>query len=166
MASRESRDFQIGLGCIELAPGVVVRGHGNAALLPAVVKAQVRALDSSLAPSDWGTVEGPIRNNLSLQRLTLHLLIAFAVIGLLMAAIGIYGVIAFSDSQRTAEIGIRMALGPQKPDVLSLILRQGAWLVGIGITIGIGATLIAGRAIESQLYNTSGSDPVALVSIT
>jgi predicted permease len=145
---------------------IFVRGYGNAASLPAIVKAQIRARDSSLAPSDWGTIEGLGRNSLTLRRLTLHLITAFAAIGLFIAAIGIYGVIAFSVSQRTAEIGIRMALGAQKQDVLNLILRQGAWLVGIGITIGIGAALIAGRGIESQLYNTSGSDPIALVSIT
>jgi putative ABC transport system permease protein len=99
-------------------------------------------------------------------RLTLYLLTAFAAIGLFIAAIGIYGVIAFSVSQRTVEIGIRMALGAQKEDVLAMVLRQGAWLVGIGFAVGIGATFVAGRALESHLHTTSGTDPIALAAIT
>ena len=145
---------------------IVVRGHGNAALLPAVVKQQLRALDPNIVPASWGTFDELSRRNLAMRRLTVHLFIAFAAIGLLIAAIGIYGVIAFSVSQRTAEIGIRMALGAQKHDVLGLFLRQGAWLVGIGVTLGVTATFIAGRAIESQLYKTSGNDPLALMVIT
>jgi putative ABC transport system permease protein len=85
---------------------------------------------------------------------------------LFIAAIGIYGVMAFSVNQRTVEIGIRMALGAQTQDVLRLVLRQGARLVGIGFMVGIAATFIAGRALESHLYNTSGQDPVSLLAIT
>jgi putative ABC transport system permease protein len=145
---------------------IVVRGHGNAALLPAIVKAQLRALDPNILPASWGTFDELSRRNLAMRRLTVHLFIAFAAIGVLIAAIGIYGVIAFSVSQRTAEIGIRMALGAQRHDVLNLILRQGAWLVGIGFAVGIAATFVAGRAIEAQLYNTSGHDPISLLGIT
>ena len=145
---------------------VVVRGYGNPALLPATVNNQIRTLDPSLPLGESGTVEEFVRNGLTLQRLTLHLFIAFAAIGLLIAAIGIYGVIAFSVSQRTAEIGIRMALGAQSKDVLQMILRQGARLVGGGLVLGVITTFVAGRAIESRLYNTSGNDPLTLIAIT
>jgi putative ABC transport system permease protein len=145
---------------------VVVRGHGDPAVLPAIVKKEVQALDPDLPVGDVGTVESFFRDKVMTRRLMMHLLTAFAVIGLFIAAIGIYGVMAFSVNQRTVEIGIRMALGAQTQDVLRLILRQGAWLVGIGITIGIGGTFVAGRAMESQLYNTSGTDPVSILAIT
>ena len=127
-----------------------------------MIKKEVQTLDPNLPVGNMSTAEAFLRVNLTIMRLTLHLLTAFAVIALLIAAIGIYGVIAFSVSQRTVEIGIRMALGAQKHDVLRMILRQGAWLVGIGVAVGIGGALIAGRVIESQLYNTGGRDPIAL----
>lgn len=84
---------------------------------------------------------------------------------LLLAAVGLYGVIAHSVHQRTTEIGIRMVLGAQKSDVLQLILRQGAKLVGIGLALGLIVALGAGRLIESRLYQTSSRDPLTLVSI-
>jgi putative ABC transport system permease protein len=145
---------------------VVVRGRGNPALLPAIVKREVQALDSNIPLGDISTVEDFVHNKLTVRRLMLHLLTAFAGIGLFIAAIGIYGVMAFSVSQRTVEIGIRMALGAQKGDVLRMVITQGAWMVGLGFAIGIVATVIAGHAMASQLYNTSGYDPLSLLAIT
>jgi putative ABC transport system permease protein len=145
---------------------IVVRARGNPALIPALIKSEVQRLDRNLPVGDINTAANFLYVKLTVQRLTLHLLTTFAAIGLLIAALGIYGVIAFSVSQRTVEIGIRMALGAQNEDVLRLILRQGVWLIGIGFALGIFATFVAGRAIESQLYKTSGNDPVSLVVIT
>jgi putative ABC transport system permease protein len=145
---------------------VVARGSSNASLLPGVIKAHVQALDPNLPVGQMSTVESFLHNKLTMQRLTLRLITAFSAIGLLIAAIGIYGVIAFSVSQRSVEIGIRMALGAQNPDVLRLVLRQGAWMIGIGFAVGIVTTFIAGRAIESDLYNTGAHDPVALVGVS
>jgi putative ABC transport system permease protein len=145
---------------------VVARSSRNASHLLREFKTQVHALDPNLPVGEINTMENHLHNNLTMQRLTLRLITAFSAIGLLIAAIGIYGVIAFSASQRTVEIGIRMALGAQKHDVVRLVLRQGAWVVGIGFAVGLAASLIAGRAIESQLYNTTARDPVALLAIT
>lgn len=145
---------------------IVVRGQGDPALLPAIIQKEVRALDPDLPVTDPTTVDSFLRDKLSLRRLTIQLLAAFSGIGVIIAAIGIYGVMAFSVSQRTVEIGIRMALGAEQQDVLRLVLRQSAVVVGIGLVLGIIGTLIAGRALESQLYNTSGSDPLILAGIT
>jgi putative ABC transport system permease protein len=145
---------------------VVVRGPGNPALLPGIIKRELQALDPNLPVGDVNTAAEFMRNKLTIRRLMLQLLTTFTAIGLFVAAIGIYGVIAFSVNQRTVEIGIRMALGAQKRDVLALVMRQGAWIVGIGFGIGPVATFIAGRAIQSQLYNTSGNDPVSLAGVT
>jgi putative ABC transport system permease protein len=145
---------------------VVIRGRGDPAALPAIVTKAVHALDPDLPVADRRTVEVFLRDKVMIRRLMTQLLTVFAVIGLFIAAIGIYGVMAFSVNQRTVEIGIRMALGAQTQDVLRLVLRQGARLVGIGFMVGIAATFIAGRALESHLYNTSGQDPVSLLAIT
>jgi putative ABC transport system permease protein len=145
---------------------VVARGSRNASLLPGLIKSHVQALDPNLPVGEMRTVESFLHDKLTMQRLTLRLITAFSAIGLLIAATGIYGVIAFSVSQRTVEIGIRMALGAQKPDVLRLVLRQGAWMIAIGFGVGIVTTFIAGRAIESHLYNTGAHDPVALVGVS
>jgi putative ABC transport system permease protein len=87
-------------------------------------------------------------------------------VGLIIAAIGIYAVMAFSVSQRTVEIGIRMALGAQKQEVLALVFRQGARLVGAGFALGILGAFVTGSLIQTQLYATSIFDPVALAGVT
>ena len=144
------------------------RGSRNTSLLPGVIKSQVQALDPNLPVGEMKTVANFLHDKLTVQRLTLRLITAFSAIGLLIAAIGIYGVLAFSASQRTVEIGIRMALGAQKADVLRLVLRQGAWMIGIGFAVGIVATFITGRAIESRLslYNTDAHDPLVLAGVS
>jgi predicted permease len=134
--------------------------------LIALVKKQVQMVDPDLPLGAAMTMETSIRHKYTAQRLTLQLLTAFAVIALLVAALGIYSVIAFSVAQRTLEIGIRMALGANARDVVRLVLRQGAWMVGIGIFAGVVATVVSGRALESQLYQTHSHDPLTLIAIT
>ena len=131
----------------------------------ALVKDQVKAVDPEMPLGVAMSMTTRIFNKFTSQRLTLHLLIAFASIALLVAALGIYSVIAFSVGQRTLEIGIRMALGASTHDVVRLVLRQGVWMVGIGVAGGVLATIGAGRALESQLYEITGSDPITLVTI-
>ena len=84
----------------------------------------------------------------------------------MIAAIGIYGVMAYSVIQRTGEFGIRMALGAQRGDVLRLVLLQGGKLIGLGLVLGLITTLAASRALGSILYNTSAQDPLTLIAIT
>jgi putative ABC transport system permease protein len=96
----------------------------------------------------------------------MRLLTAFSVVALFLAAIGIYGVIAFSVSRRTTEIGIRMALGAQSFDVLRLVMSQCARQVGVGVLLGFAGTFAAGPLIESMLFKTGPRDPLTLVVIT
>jgi len=94
------------------------------------------------------------------------LLTVFSIVALVIAAVGIYGVMVYTVTQRTGEFGIRMALGAQRLDVLRLVLVQGGKLVGLGLLIGLGATLVVSRAMGSMLFQTNAHDPLTLAAIT
>jgi putative ABC transport system permease protein len=146
----------------------VVRTTGDPATLSASLKAQIHAVDPNLAVA-WAQpmtqTIGSI-STLARQRFISQLLGLFSSIALVIAVVGIYGVIAYSVSRRTNEIGIRMALGAKAGDVLRLVLGQGARIVGLGLLLGLAGTLAAGRAIESMLYRTSAYDPIILAAVT
>jgi putative ABC transport system permease protein len=111
-------------------------------------------------------LEEIMADSIARQRFAMTLLTVFSLVALVIAAVGIYGVMAYSVVQRTGEFGIRMALGAQQRDVLRLVLTQGGKLVGLGLIIGLAATLAASRAMGSMLFNTSAHDPLTLAAIT
>jgi putative ABC transport system permease protein len=106
-----------------------------------------------------------ISADLAQPRFTMLLLGSFAAAAVLLAAIGLYGVIAFGVAQRTREIGVRVALGAQHGDVLRLVMRRGMLLTGIGLAIGIAAALALGRVMAGLLYGVTPNDPATLVSV-
>ena len=128
------------------------------------VKDQIAALDLDQAVSDIATMEENIDDSLASQRLTMTLLGVFAGLALILASIGLYGVMALIVTQRTREMGIRFALGASRGDVLRLVLGQGAVLVGIGLAAGLLGAFAASRALRSVLYNVEPLDPAALIS--
>jgi ABC-type antimicrobial peptide transport system permease subunit len=105
-------------------------------------------------------------NSLAQRRLTLVLLASFAALALALAAIGIYGVIAYSVRLRTHEIGVRMALGAQTGDVLKLILTQGLRLALLGVAIGLGAAFALTRWMETLLFGVRPADPLTFAGIS
>jgi putative ABC transport system permease protein len=111
-------------------------------------------------------LEEIMAESIARQRFAMLLLTVFSGVALVIAAVGIYGVMAYNVVQRTGEFGIRMALGAQQRDVLKLVLTQGGKLIGLGLVIGLLATLAASRAMGSMLFNTSAYDPLTLTSIT
>ena len=123
------------------------------------------ALDPLLPVGSINSMSEQIGKALSAMRLASTFIGIFGLLALLLAAIGLYGVMAWTVSRRTREIGVRMALGAQPGDVQRLILRQGMLLVGIGVAAGVGTALLATRLIESLLYGVSRNDPVTFAVV-
>jgi ABC-type antimicrobial peptide transport system permease subunit len=120
-------------------------------------------LDPNLPVEDLKTLEQVATENVFLDRMISTLSAAFATLATILAAIGLYGVLAYSVAQRTREIGLRMALGAAGPTVRGMILRQVGVMMLIGGVIGVLAALGLGRAAQSLLYEMQGNDPLVLV---
>jgi predicted permease len=130
------------------------------------VTTAMQRLDSKLALGKLRTMDDLIADNLSSERLVALLSISFGILAILLAAIGLYGVLAYSTAQRTREIGIRMALGAQRLSILRLVLVDVFWLAGISVAVTIPLSLLFTRMVRSQLFGVSPFDPVALVAGT
>jgi putative ABC transport system permease protein len=139
---------------------------GDPLRLAEPIRHEVLAIDPDLPVADVNTMEGNISAGLAPRRLTMVLLGTFALLALVLASIGLYGVMALSVAQRTREMGIRLALGAQRSTVLRLIMRQGAILVGIGLVAGLVAALAATRLLTSLVYGVSDNDPLTLGIVT
>ena len=134
--------------------------------LVAPIKQQIATLDRDQAVTEIATMEENIGDSLASRRLTMTLLGLFAGLALVLASIGLYGVMALIVSQRTRELGIRFALGATRGDVLRLVFGQGAFLVGLGLAAGLLGAFIASRALRSVLYNVASLDTAALIGAT
>ncbi len=142
---------------------VRVAGGDPHALLPAI-RREVQALDPQQPIGNVATMEENIANSLATRRLTMTLLASFAGLALLLASVGLYGVMALSVTQRTRELGIRLALGAARGDVFRLVLGQGAVLITIGLALGLAGALATGRALASVLYGVGAVDLLALAT--
>ena len=145
---------------------VVIRTSGPAAAVAGALRPAVYAVDKDQPVGTIRPLEEIAAESISRQRFAMVLLTVFSAVALVIAAVGIYGVMAYSVAQRTGEFGIRLALGAQQRDVLRLVLLQGGKLVGLGLLIGLIATLAASRALGSILYKTTAQDPLTLGAIT
>jgi predicted permease len=143
----------------------VVRVKGRAADLIPSVRGELLALDSMLSVSGINPMSEQIGKAISGMRLASSLIGVFGLVALLLASVGLYGVMAWTVSRRTREIGVRMALGAQATDVLKLILKQGMSLVAIGVAAGLSVTFIATRLIDSLLYGVSRTDPATFAIV-
>ncbi|MBO0863235.1 MAG: ABC transporter permease [Chloracidobacterium sp.] len=143
----------------------VARVKGRASTLIPSVRGEMLALDPAIDVDDVATMSESIGRSLSALRLASTLIGVFGLVALLLAGIGLYGVMAWTVGRRTRQIGVRMALGAQSGDVLKLVLRQGMLLVGIGVAAGLGAALLATRMVESLLYGVSRNDPVTFALV-
>jgi predicted permease len=126
----------------------------------------VAALDPNLPIEDLRTMPQQIRENVFVERIMSTLSAAFAVLATLLAAIGLYGVLAYTIAQRTREIGLRMALGADRGTVRGMVLKQVAWMTAIGGIIGLAGAVGLGRAAQSLLFELQGHDPAVLIAAT
>jgi putative ABC transport system permease protein len=136
-----------------------VRTAGDPAALIPAVRSAIREMDAELPLDAVGTVDGLLETSLSQRHFAMLLMSIFAGIALALAMVGIYGVISYSVTQATQEIGIRMALGAQPLDVVRMVFAYAGALLGAGLLIGIGGALAAGRLLAAQLFEVRPSDP-------
>lgn len=127
--------------------------------LTAAVRDEVRKLDPNLPLTKVSTMDQRLSKAVSQPKFRTALIALFAVLALTLACVGIYGVISYSVSQRTHEIGIRMALGAQQGDVLRMVIRQGVALAAIGVALGLGASLALTRLMTALLFGVKPIDP-------
>jgi putative ABC transport system permease protein len=144
---------------------VAVRTTGDPNAAVPEVRRALTSVDADLPLANVSTMERLVADSMGSRRLSTALLGLFSALALLLAAIGIYGVIAHSVTQRTRELGVRMALGAGRPDVLRLVMTQGASIAAIGLVIGLGGAFALTRLMRSQLYQVDATDPVTFTAV-
>jgi putative ABC transport system permease protein len=145
---------------------VYLRTGGDPASLGAAIRREVQAVDPSIPVFGVQTMDEVVSKYLGERRFALELLGIFAGVALLLAAIGIYGVMAYTFSQRTNEIGIRIAMGAQPSDILRMAVGEGALVVALGIVSGIIGSAVFTRFLQSMLFEVKSSDPITYVGIS
>ena len=145
---------------------VVVRTQAEPLALTARLRDELHALDPNLPLDGIRTLENVVAESVAQPRFYMLLLLLFAAVALVLAAVGIFGVMSFAVAQRRREIGIRMALGAPQTNVLRLVVGQALWLTGAGILIGLAAALGMTRLLESLLYGVAATDALALAGAT
>jgi putative ABC transport system permease protein len=138
---------------------VTARSAGDPVALLAPLRRAVAEVDPSVPLYNLGTMQGRLVDSLAESRFSTMLLSAFSLLALALAAIGVYGIISYGVTQRTQEIGIRVALGAQRGDVLAMVVRHGAVLAGIGLAVGLTGALVLSRYLGSLLFQVSPTDP-------
>jgi putative ABC transport system permease protein len=129
------------------------------------VKATLIAFDPTLPTGEYYELERLVDDAVGPRRLVTRLLGFFSSLALMLAALGLYGVMAFAVTQRQQEIGIRMAIGAQRRDILQMILRDGLKLVVIGVVVGLAGSLMFDRLLQGLLFGVSAYDPLTFVAI-
>lgn len=143
---------------------VVVRTNvGTETMIPSL-RAAVLAIDKNMAIFNVRTMETVVSESIAQPRFNMVLLAIFAGLALILASVGIYGVMSYSVAQRTHELGVRMALGAQRRDIFSLVLKRGIILALIGVGIGLAGAIGLSKVLASILYGISATDPVTLIS--
>jgi ABC-type antimicrobial peptide transport system permease subunit len=147
--------FQDSLGGMTIAVRTAVRP----AALVSTIRGAITGIDKDLRIGSFETLEEHVDSSLGQERLMATLSALFGVLAVLVASVGLYGIMAYAVVRRTSEIGIRMALGAQQADVLWMVLRETLVMVAIGLATGVAAALASSRVISSQLFGLTAHDP-------
>ncbi len=144
---------------------MTVRTHGAPTAAMGAIRRALDALNGQIVMYGVDTMDAIISRSLAARRFSMMLLGVFAALALVLASIGLYGVISYLVGQRTHEIGIRLALGAQKRDILQLILGQGTRMALIGVGVGLAGSLALMRLMSTFLYGVSASDPLTFAAV-
>jgi predicted permease len=148
------------------AAGVVfVRTAGDPSSVLGMMREELRAIDAEIPVLGAGTMAEHLSDSLSLPRMGVRFLGGFGFVALVLASLGLYGVVSFAVGRRMLEVGVRMALGAQSGQVVWLVLREVAVLVGIGIVLGLGLSMAATAALAGVLFDVSPTDPLTLAMV-
>ncbi len=139
---------------------VTLRAAVDPRSLAPAVRAAVKAFDPDLPVSNLHTMDAALGTSLARPRLTTRLLAVFAVLALVLAMVGLYGVVSYSVSGRVREIGVRVALGADRPAVIGLVTREGAWPAAVGIALGLGGAWLTTDLVRSMLFGVAPGDPL------
>jgi ABC-type antimicrobial peptide transport system permease subunit len=138
---------------------LVVRAKQSQLSLVPAVRAAIREFDPDMPCNEFTTLDHIVEQAISPRRLVTTILSCFSSCALLLAAIGLYGIIAYSVGRRTQEIGIRIAVGAQRGDIMRMIVLEGLALAGLGVMIGLAGAYFVTRMLRSQLYGVTAGDP-------
>jgi putative ABC transport system permease protein len=144
----------------------VVRAAGDPSSLMGTIKRQVWAIDRDIPIYSLATLSERVSDSVAKRRFNMWLVGSFAVLASLLAAVGIYGVISYAVSRRTHEIGIRLALGAERRNILRLVIGQGLALTLIGIAVGLAGSVALTRLISNLLFGVSATDPLTFVGVS
>ncbi|MGH9203353.1 MAG: FtsX-like permease family protein, partial [Vicinamibacterales bacterium] len=145
---------------------IVARSRtGDAPALAADVRGAVRRIDPTLPLYEARTMEQRLQRSVAQERFNTQLMLMLGAIGLVLAAVGIYGVLAYVVAQRQHEIGIRMALGAKGRDVIRMVVRQGMRPVGLGVALGLAGTYAAAPALSPYVYGVKSTDPATFAAV-
>jgi predicted permease len=141
---------------------ITLRNGGDAASLEPLIRRTLANINPNLTIIDFHSLDYQVSGNFNQERLISRLTSLFGMLALVLASVGLYGITAYSVARRTSEIGLRMALGANRGDVVTMVMRGASWQVGLGLAIGIPAALLGGHFMASQLYGVKTYDPLTI----
>ena len=144
---------------------LAIRSSVDSEALVNSVRSTVRSIDLAVPVYDVSTIEQAVAADTAPRRFAMLLQVVFALLAMSLAAVGLYGVLSYTVAQRTAEMGVRMALGAERLQVQRMILRQGMGIVAVALAIGVAGALAAGRLLRALLFEVSPSDPAVYAAV-